>query len=303
MAREENADSHGAPAGIPMTIWTSRTAVALTLLFSAPLMARAAVTKTAPALDAAPAPAVTGGQEPLDVDDAPPDYDPWEPFNERTFQFNHDILDRWVLKPMATGWNKVAPDPAKRALARAFENLDAPRRVVNNLLQLRPKAAGGEVARFVVNTTAGVVGFIDVAEMALHLEQSNADMGQTLGVYGIGAGPYLVLPFFSPLTVRDGIGRGVDYALDPFSYVIPRVVGVPMGAARTVNERSLNLQVFENAEESVLDLYSAVRNGYLQRRRRVIESRRIVCRNRTTGLTPASATVAMDALARDGGRR
>src|SRR5262249_42483101 len=155
----------------------------------------------------------------------------------------------------------------KHALSRAFDNLDMPRRFINNLLQLRPKEAGGELARFTINTLFGAAGLVDVADMALHLQKSDADMGQTLGAYGVGPGPYLVLPFLAPLTVRDGIGRGIDGALDPFGYFIPRVVGVPMGLVRTVNERALNLQLFADVEESVLDLYSAARNAYLQRRR------------------------------------
>ena len=202
------------------------------------------------------------------------DYDPWQPFNERMFSFNHDVLDRFVLKPAATGWDMVLPDPAQRCLSRAFDNLATPRRFVNNLLQLRPRAAGCEVVRFVMNTTVGVVGLFDVAKLTLHLEKSDADMGQTLGVYGVGAGPYLVLPFLPPLTVRDGIGRGIDGALDPIGYFMPFFVGTVLGVVNTVNERSLNLQLFASVEESVFDLYSAVRNGYLQRRESTIEERR-----------------------------
>jgi len=205
-------------------------------------------------------------------DDVRADYDPWEPFNERMFSFNHDVLDRFVMKPAATGWDRVLPDPAQRCLSRAFDNLEMPRRLVNNVLQLRPRAAGGELVRFLVNTTAGVAGLFDVAKM-MHLEKSDADMGQTLGIYGIGPGPYLCLPFLRPLTVRDGIGRGFDGLLDPFGYFIPFIAGTAMGVVNTVNERSLNLELFANVEESVLDLYSAVRNGYLQRRQRSIERR------------------------------
>ena len=201
------------------------------------------------------------------------DYDPWQPFNERMFSFNHDVLDHYVLRPAATGWDKVLPDPAQRCLSRAFDNLETPRRLVNNLLQRRARAAGCELVRFVVNTTAGVVGLFDVAKLAFHLEKNEADMGQTFGVYGIGPGPYLVLPFLPPLTVRDGIGRGIDGALDPFGYFIPFIAGTAMGVVNTVNERSLNLELFANVEESVLDLYSAVRNGYLQRRQSSIDER------------------------------
>jgi phospholipid-binding lipoprotein MlaA len=208
-----------------------------------------------------------------DEGDVAEDYDPWQRFNEPMFTFNHSVLDRFVVKPAATGWDKVLPDAAQRGLGRAFDNLSMPRRLVNNLLQLRPLDAGGELARFLINTTVGFVGVFDVAK-TLHLEKSDADMGQTLGVYGIGPGPYLVLPFLHPLTVRDGIGRGVDGALDPFGYLIPFAAGTVMSVVNAVNERSLNLKLFGDVEESVFDLYSAVRNGYLQRRQSAIEERR-----------------------------
>jgi phospholipid-binding lipoprotein MlaA len=118
-----------------------------------------------------------------------------------------------------------------------------------------------------------VAGFFDVAKR-LGLAQRDADTGQTLGVYGIGPGPYLIVPVLPPLTVRDGVGYGVDTVLDPLGYFVPFLVSVGMTAAKKVNERSLNLTLFQDVEDSVLDLYSAVRNGYLQRRQRAIEERR-----------------------------
>ena len=203
--------------------------------------------------------------------DGSDDYDPWHRFNEKMFFFNHDILDRYLVKPVATGWSKVLPDCGKRGLDRVFDNLGMPKRLVNNLLQGRFRGAGRELARFGVNTTVGVVGFLDVAHAQLHIEKSDADAGQTLGVYGFGPGPYLVLPTLRPLTVRDGIGYGVDGVLDPFGYVTPFVATTAMSIVKQVNERALNLEVFQDVEGSVLDLYSAVRNGYLQRRQRSIE--------------------------------
>jgi phospholipid-binding lipoprotein MlaA len=98
-------------------------------------------------------------------------------------------------------------------------------------------------------------------------------MGETLGVWGVGAGPYLVLPFLAPLTVRDGVGRAVDAVLDPL-WLVPFFGGTVMNLVNTVNERSLHLRLFADVEESSLDLYSAVRNGYLQRRRQAIAERR-----------------------------
>lgn len=209
----------------------------------------------------------SGFDEPADDAD---DYDPWQPFNERMFFFNHQILDRWLVKPAATGWAKISPEAVRRSVARLFDNLDMPRRLVNNLLQARPLGAGRELARFAVNTTAGVAGLFDVAS-ALDIEPSNADAGQTLALYGIGPGPFLVLPTFPPLTVRDAIGHGVDGLLDPISYFLPFFANRAKSVVIAVNERSLNLRLFADVEDSVLDLYSAARNGYLQRRRRVVE--------------------------------
>lgn len=198
------------------------------------------------------------------------EYDPWEPFNEKTFSFNLK-LDRYVLKPVAKGWDAVVPDPVQRSLKNAFDNLAFPRRLVNNLLQLKLGGTGREVGRFLLNTTAGVAGLFDVAK-ALGVEASDADTGQTLGVYGVGPGPYLVLPLLPPLTTRDGIGFAVDAALDPFNYVIfPFAALAGIGVGKRVDERALNLELYEGVEASTVDLYSAVRNAYLQKRQRAIE--------------------------------
>src|SRR5262245_46882511 len=198
-------------------------------------------------IDAAPPVESELAPEPVVEDEAESDqdYDPWQLFNEPMFTFNYE-LDRFVVKPAATAWDTVLPDSVQRSIGRAFENLETPRRLVNNLLQARPGAAAGELVRFVINTTVGVAGFFDVAEL-IHLEKSEADMGQTLGLYGIGPGPFLCLPFLPPLTVRDGIGRGIDGILDPFGYFlpIPFVAGTAMTVVHRVNERSLNLKLFD----------------------------------------------------------
>jgi phospholipid-binding lipoprotein MlaA len=194
------------------------------------------------------------------------EFDPWEGFNETMFNFNREILDRYILKPVATGWDYLLPDPLQRGFHNFFDNLAVVRRVVNNTLQLKFAGAGKEVARFAINSTVGLVGFIDVARDGLGIEQSDEDMGQTFGWYGMGPGPYLVLPFLPPLTVRDGIGYAIDSAMTPYIYFIPWYASVGGNAVNVVNERSLNLDRFERVAESTVDLYSAVRNAYLQRR-------------------------------------
>jgi phospholipid-binding lipoprotein MlaA len=192
--------------------------------------------------------------------------DPWEGFNETMFNFNREILDRYVLKPAATAWDFVLPDPVQRGFHNFFDNLAVVRRVVNNALQLKFQGAGKEVARFTINSTVGLAGFFDIAKDGFGIEQSDEDTGQTFGVWGAGPGPYLVLPFLPPLTIRDGIGFVFDAAMTPYIYFIPWYAPFAGKTIDIVNERSLNLDRFERVAETTIDLYSAVRNAYLQRR-------------------------------------
>jgi phospholipid-binding lipoprotein MlaA len=195
--------------------------------------------------------------------------DPWEPFNENMFEFNRQF-DRYLFKPLATGYDWVLPDPVQSSVGNALDNLDVVRRLTNNLLQLKFAGAGRELARFTINSTMGAAGLFDVAKDEFGIEQSNEDTGQTLGYYGVEPGPYLVLPILPVTTVRDGIGLVADTAMNPLNYFIP--IGATLGKTATgaVNTRSQNLDKFESVEEGVIDLYSAVRNGYLQRREAAI---------------------------------
>jgi phospholipid-binding lipoprotein MlaA len=197
--------------------------------------------------------------------------DPWEGFNEKMFWFNREILDRYILKPVATAWDFVFPDPVQRGFHNFFDNLAVVRRVVNNTLQLKLTGAGTELTRFTINSTIGLVGFFDVAKDAFGIEQRDEDTGQTFGVWGMGPGPYLVLPLLPPLTVRDGIGYAFDIAMTPYMYFIPWYASMGGRATDIVNERSLNLDRFERVAESTVDLYGAVRNAYLQRRAAAIK--------------------------------
>src|SRR5215510_9387965 len=120
------------------------------------------------------------------------EYDPWETFNEKMFWFNREVLDRFVLKPVATAWDFVLPTPVQKGVHNLFDNLAVVRRVVNNALQLKLTGAAKEVARFTINSTIGVVGFFDIAKEGFGIEQSDQDMGLTLGVWGVGPGPFLI---------------------------------------------------------------------------------------------------------------
>ncbi|MBD0316563.1 MAG: VacJ family lipoprotein [Nitrospiraceae bacterium] len=250
----------------------------------------AAASKAAPAPDAgAPQPVpddfdpfATPGEEGLD------EYDPWEPVNAKIFEFNRQF-DRYVLKPVATGYNFVVPNPVQVGVSNFFYNLRFPPRFLNNVFQGKVKGAGIEAGRFLVNSTVGVGGLFDVAEH-LDLKTPEEDTGQTLGFYGVGPGPFVVLPLMPPFTVRDLVGYVGDIFMNPINWLVAPLIeveGVPSAIPhknRTtttfiqtggrifeiVNERSLNLEKFQGVEEATLDLYTAVRNAYLQRRAKAI---------------------------------
>jgi phospholipid-binding lipoprotein MlaA len=200
------------------------------------------------------------------------EYDPWSGFNEKTFAFNYN-LDRYVLKPVAKVWDKVVPNFVQRGIHNLFENVGSVRRLINTALQGRFDAFGQELGRLVINTVFGLGGFIDAAPSFGVAPKAEADMGQTLAVWGLRPGPYLVLPFFAPSSVRDTTGTALDIVMNPLTWIIPSpfFVGAASQAGNMLNERSMNLELFEDVEESVLDLYSSVRNAYFQRRNRLVQ--------------------------------
>jgi phospholipid-binding lipoprotein MlaA len=234
---------------------------------------------TAEAGDVAPAPpemgstasALAQGAQDEDATEATDEeYDPWESFNEKIFTFNRNV-DRFVLKPVARAYMFIMPEPFQVLIANGFDNVSVVPRVVNNLLQGKWSGAGREAARFLINSTAGIGGLFDPAKDFWGIQKSREDFGQTLGVWGSGPGPYLIVPFMEPLTVRDGIGKAVDGLMDPLSYLLPLIwTRLSLKLGDLVNERALNYDLFQGFEESVIDMYSAVRQGYLQRRRHQI---------------------------------
>jgi phospholipid-binding lipoprotein MlaA len=198
------------------------------------------------------------------------EYDPWEKFNETMFDFNRK-LDTYIFKPAAKAYNVIIPEPFQILIANGFDNIHFVPRAVNSLLQGKWGGAGREVSRFLINSTLGIGGLFDAAKY-WGIEKSREDFGQTLAVWGSGPGPYLILPFLEPLTVRDGIGKAVDGAMNPLSYVLPFIWDrFGMSAGDAVNDRALNLDLFQGFEESVIDMYSAVRNAYLRRREQLIK--------------------------------
>jgi len=216
------------------------------------------------------------------------EYDPWEPLNLKIFEFNRQV-DRWVLKPLAQGYNAVIPNPVQVGISNLFYNLRFPARFFNNVFQGKARGAATEMGRFMLNTTFGLGGLYDVAK-DMDITTPEEDTGQTLGFYGVKPGPYVVLPLLPPYNLRDLIGFAGDIALNPFNWLVAPIIeveGIPSVIAHTdratstvvqlggrvfeiVNDRSLNLEKFQGVEEATLDLYAAVRNAYLQKRARAI---------------------------------
>jgi phospholipid-binding lipoprotein MlaA len=225
----------------------------------------------APAAQATPvAQATPTGPAPA-ADDVEDIYDPWESFNEKMFDFNVK-LDRYVLKPVARVWKTVVPEPFQVMMSNSFDNLRFAPRFVNNVLQGKIGGATREMSRFLINSTAGIGGLFDPAKDYWGIRPSSEDFGQTLGVWGSGPGPYLVLPLLPPMTVRDGIGMGVEMLMDPFGYYVgffPARFAMKIGD--TVNDRALNYDLFQGVEETTIDLYSSVRHFYLKRREQQIK--------------------------------
>jgi phospholipid-binding lipoprotein MlaA len=196
------------------------------------------------------------------------DPDPWEGFNRAMFDFN-DGVDRWVLEPVATGYDFVVPDPVERSISNFFQNLRVPINMMNGFLQGKPVDGASDLGRFVVNTTIGVAGFFDFATR-FGLERHDEDFGQTLAVWGVPQGPYVVWPVMGASTLRDTGGSAVDTAMSIMPFFLESYVTIGARVLETVNARSLVREEIDNARGAALDFYVFVRSAYLQRREALI---------------------------------
>jgi len=196
--------------------------------------------------------------------------DPLEPVNRVMHGFN-DLAYFWVVKPVTHAYAAVVPKPVRFGIGNFFHNVATPVRLVNCLLQGKGSAASLEYQRFLVNTVAGVLGFGDPARDRFHLEPSEEDLGQTLAVYGFGDGFYLVLPLLGPSTLRDSLGTLGDQFLDPLWYVEPDELSIGLSIESAANEGSLHLGEYETFKAAAVDPYVAIRNAYVQYRKRQIE--------------------------------
>lgn len=191
--------------------------------------------------------------------------DPFERVNRGVFAFN-DAVDRAVTKPLAQGYRAVVPEFLRQYVGNFFGNLGDVFTSANQLLQGKPVLALSDAGRVLVNTVFGFAGVIDVAS-DLGLEKHREDFGQTLGRWGAGSGPYLVLPVFGPSSVRDGLGLGVDLAADPLRGVLRDADLTWAAATRVIDTRERLLSAERLVEGAALDRYGFLRDAYLQRRR------------------------------------
>ncbi|MCX5807826.1 MAG: VacJ family lipoprotein [Proteobacteria bacterium] len=199
--------------------------------------------------------------------------DPIEPFNRAIYHFN-DKVYFWVWKPVAHGYKYVVPEDVRGIFSNFYENIKAPVRIVNNLLQGEPGFAAIELAKFFINSTLGVGGLRDCAKECFGINGRYADFGQTLGKYGVGFGFYLVLPLLGPSSPRDGVGWLADWALRPTTYVSsewfsPESVGLYVH--EKVNDTSFHLGEYEMIKDAAIDPYVAMRDIYIQYRMKLIE--------------------------------
>lgn len=205
-------------------------------------------------------------------DESGADYDPWQRMNRGIFWFN-DQCDVYVLEPVAKGWDMVVPERAETGISNFFANLRFPVVMVNDLLQGKPGAAAIDVGRFMVNTTFGLAGLFDPASI-WGLERHNEDFGQTLGVWGVPPGPYLVLPLFGPSNPRDTAGMPVDYVLSITPLFLNSFWWTGAGVVNVVNTRAQYLDEVRNAKEASLDYYVFARNAYYQRRKALVNDQK-----------------------------
>ena len=194
--------------------------------------------------------------------------DPFEPMNRAIYSFN-DGVDKVVMKPLAQAYQAVFPAIVRTGISNVFSNINDIVVALNNLLQGKIGSAFSDISRVMINTTVGILGIMDVAS-DLGIEKNDEDFGQTLGYWGVGDGPYLVLPFLGPRTIRDTVGLIVDWETDPTSYIDPNRDRNAVQGFRLVTRRAELLNASKVLEVASLDEYEFLRDAYLQRRRNLI---------------------------------
>jgi phospholipid-binding lipoprotein MlaA len=198
--------------------------------------------------------------------------DPLEPLNRVFFYFN-DKFYFWLLKPAATGYKTVVPQDARVGVRNFFSNLTTLIRLVNCMLQVNFKGAGNETVRLLLNSTFGLLGFIDIAKKELNIEKSEEDFGQTLGFWGIGPVIYIDWPILGPSSLRDTVGFVGDLSLDFRTYVFKSPIFYVVRPYELVNDTSLRIGEYEDLKEAAIDPYTALKDAYHQYRQNKIRQR------------------------------
>jgi phospholipid-binding lipoprotein MlaA len=189
--------------------------------------------------------------------------DPYEGFNRASYKLN-DTLDRAVLRPAAKGYKAITPDFVEAGVTNFFANLTQPTVIINDLLQGKFKASLNDTGRFLVNTTVGIGGLFDPASAA-GLDRNDEDFGQTFGKWGTPSGPYLMIPFFGPSTVRDAVGSGVGVFTDPVRYVERDAFRYGLQGMELIDARAGRLPLDETLNQAY-DRYTFIKNAFLQQR-------------------------------------
>ena len=190
--------------------------------------------------------------------------DPWEGYNRAVYGFNKGV-DSMFLKPAAEAYDTLTPEVVDRGITNFFSNIGDVRNFFNNFLQGKPDEAADSLARLIINSTVGLLGLIDVAtEIGIH--KSEEDFGQTLGAGGVESGPYFVLPFLGPSTVRDAIGQPFDFAMNPFMWADDSAVRASASGVQAMDYRADLIDTEEAVEGITEDEYTLVRNAYLDQR-------------------------------------
>ena len=189
--------------------------------------------------------------------------DPWEPLNRAIFAFN-DVPDRYLLKPVARGYQAVLPTPVRRGVGNFFDNLVTPRSMINNFLQGKPDRGGSDLGRFLINSTIGIGGIFDVAS-AVGYDVYNEDFGQTFAVWGVPDGPFIMIPLLGPSTLRDGVAFPLDWQANPLVHYDNSSVRDKLIILRTIDLRSRLLAADQLIAGSP-DPYVTIRESFLQNR-------------------------------------
>ncbi len=191
--------------------------------------------------------------------------DPIYYFNKAMFTFN-DYFYFYGLKPVTQGYKMVVPTPVRIGIKNFFNNLTCPVRFINNILQGKIESAEREFTAFCVNSTIGVLGIYNYAQNHMDIHLEDEDLGQTLGVWGMGNGFYLVLPVLGPTTLRDGVGSIGDLFITPTTYVTPWQLKWSLRGANLINSTSFRIDDYEALKNAAIDPYIALRNAYIQNR-------------------------------------